>query len=181
MNYKDFVDLCEGTSGVWYHGARQDHGFADSHKGENSHEFGEYDSVRYGSFFSDSKEFAGLYGDVKAYRISPKKTWGIKGDEIYLNGNVLAQFVDYHLNRHNDAPDQDRELGLNARSVMWGDWQFWNLFEDELGEAFTKWLRKAGYDSVIFEEYHEDDDGNEVGGTTLVALDRNIIRGPIDD
>jgi hypothetical protein len=174
------IESVDDKSGVWYHGSRQNHGFADSHKGENSHTFGEYDSVRYGSFFSDSEEFASLYGEVKAYKISPKKTWGVEGDETYLNGNVLVQFVHYHLDPNNDAPDQDRDLGLDARHVMWGDSQFWHLFEDELGEAFTKWLRRAGYDSVVFEEYHEDDDGNEIGGTTLVALDRNIISGPID-
>lgn len=180
ISYKNFVFMCE-SSGVWYHGSRQDHGFEDSHTGDNSHTFGEYQSKRYGTFFSDSKEFAALYGDVKSYKISPKKTWGVAGDETYLNGNVIAQFVSYHLDPHNEAPDQDRDLGLGARSVMWGDIQFWNLFEDELGEAFTKWLRKAGYDSVVFEEYHEDDDGNEIGGTTLVVLDRSIIGGPIND
>jgi hypothetical protein len=51
----------------------------------------------------------------------------------------------------------------------------WELFEDELGERFTKYLKKHGYDSAKFTEY-ADNNGEEIKSNTIVVLNKNLIK-----
>jgi hypothetical protein len=50
------------------------------------------------------------------------------------------------------------------------------LFEDEIGERFTAYLKKLGYDSASFVEYLADDDGVEHRSHSIIVLDPSLIR-----
>lgn len=149
-----------------YHGSqpRDTTGFALSHRGVNSHTFGEYESDRHGVFFTTNPEFAKLYGDVEQYELMVTNT--IDLDD---RNTDFADFVDQLM-------DQDRNLGLEARDVLqYGKGKVWATFEDELGKHFVEYLLGQGYDSARFTEYNEDDEGRELESETIVVLEPNKI------
>jgi hypothetical protein len=151
-----------------YHGSAESKPkFIMGHTGHNSHTFGSYDSQRWGAFFSDNPKFAGMYGKVAEYDLAIKRILDCDN-----NSNVIWHFI-----QSLDPFDpNERPVWQEARgSYQHNPPRYWQFFENELGERFVAYLRKLGYDSAVFEEYNEDDDGQEHKSHTIVVLDPNLI------
>lgn len=150
-----------------YHGSRNGHGrFVIGHTGDNSHTFGSYQSTRYGVFFSSSKQYSALYGEVEPYELSlrPKEIVDLdKGDAEYGAFTMFNRAW-----RNGEFPD----LSTDPRFVS----DTWQFFEDDLGEVFHKWLMDQGFKAAKFTEYMEDDNGRELKGTTYVLFDLHRVR-----
>lgn len=151
-----FSELFESITA--YHGSSNEHqGFDTKHTGTNSTVFGAYHNDRHGIFFSLNPHFAALYGDVIEYELNISNTI-----DLNENPNIVFEFTQKN--------DLDRNVMLDARSVMYGDWSTWQLFEDELGEEFVSFLKEKGYDSASFAESNFDDEENEIEGKTIVVF-----------
>lgn len=145
-----------------YHGTSEPRIFQKSHTGTNSTVFGTYHTTRTGTFFSDNPEFAKIYGDhVREFELDL--------DKIVAGSHDLQEMA-FQFAMNAEELGIDHDIAMDARSVAFGDWSVWQLFEDELGEKFVAWLQSQGYDGAAFEEYHDEDHG-EIGGTTYVAFD----------
>lgn len=140
--------------------------FRAVHGGSNSHTFGPYQSTRWGTFFTDNPEFAKLYGVSREYNLNLSNTIDL---ELY-GGEMISKFAQ-SLDAHN--PDQ-REMWIAATYNR----HVWQMFEDELGQYFTKFLRRLGYDSARFTEYSDDDHGNEFESHTTVVFNPSRIGQP---
>lgn len=153
---------------IMYHGSQtRNPVFFKRHTGNNSHTFGNYNSTRYGAFFTDNPKFAKLYGQVQSYDINVRRTLDLDKDR----GNTIAKFI-----KTLDPHGPDREVWLAANNVLRGSWAYWHLFEDDLGEKFTKFLEENGYDSASFRESNSDDNGRDVESKTVVVFDIGRIR-----
>lgn len=164
-----YHELIEETVRAYHGSSHPSQAFVLGHTGENSHTFGHYQSQRWGAFFTDNPEFAQIYGQVGAYDLNIQHTLNLKQDR----GETIYQFM-----QTLDAFDGqgEREVYLDARNVLHGDWPYWHLFENELGKRFVAYLKEQGYDSVSFEEYNEDGDGEEHRSQTIVVLDPSLIQ-----
>jgi len=153
---------------IAYHGSepRDTVGFALSHKGQGSHTFGDYSSERWGVFFSNNPEFAELYGEVEPYDLLVTKTADL--DNKAQLSMIVGNFIDA-------VHHKDLSLARNAQLVLQGSWSLWQLFEEDLGKAFVKYLLSLGYDSASFTEYNENDSGQEIESLTTVVLKPNKI------
>lgn len=129
---------------VAYHGSKTEPRFRAAHAGSNSHTFGPYQSTRWGTFFTDNPEFAKLYGTSREYRLNLSNTidLDLHGGEIL---SKFAQTLDAH------DPDQ-RDMWIATTYNR----QIWQMFEDEVGQAFTRFLRRQGFDSASFTEDNEE-------------------------
>jgi hypothetical protein len=158
------ITLCEAVRA--YHGSSlPDPVFEPQHTGSNSHTFGPYKSTRHGIFFSNSRTYAALYGQVGQYRLNVHHTLDLENDN-----NTIWNFVQ-SFDPHD--PDQ-RNTWLEARAIM-HDSKHWQLFEDEVGERFVPYLQKLGYDSATFEEY-ADENGKEFKSRTTVVFDPSQVK-----
>lgn len=148
-----------------YHGSRNNHGrFTIPHRGENSHTFGNYDSKRYGVFFTKNKKFAMIYGDVDEYELHLRKV----ADLDSKKDNIIDNFLGY-LKKNN------YELYRKRESIR----QTWEYFENDIGKEFFKYLRSKGYDGARFVEFLVDDKGKEQKSITYVLLDLSrVLRNP---
>ena len=147
---------------IAFHGTEKPKIFTKQHAGNNSHTFGAYNSTRYGTFFSDNREFAKIYGNH------------VRDFKLNIN-NIADNLPELAYRYYNEDPDNlretDRSLWLDFRNVR----NEWMLFEDDMGEIFVPWLIEQGYDGAKFEEWHEVE-SNEISGTTYVVFDPvNII------
>ena len=156
MRYANLLKELRG-----YHGTDEPKIFQKTHTGTNSHVFGNFTTTRTGTFFSDNSEFAKIYGNhVKDFELNL--------DNVATDLGNLA----YNFWTEGEENGVDRDILLLAREVVYGGAQdSWHLFEDELGEHFVSWLIEKGYDGAMFEEYLENDDGEEISGTTYVVFD----------
>ena len=129
------------------------------------HTFGEYESNRYGVFFTTNPAFAALYGEVEKYELLINNT-------INLDKQIdFSEFID-------DLLEKDRNTGLEAREVLHGGKPIWMAFEEDLGKHFVAYLLQQGYDSATFTEYNENDEGEEIESQTIVVLKPNkIVKG----
>jgi hypothetical protein len=147
-----------------YHGsAIEPSRFRAAHGGSNSHTFGPYQSTRWGTFFTDNPEFARLYGTSREYRLNLQNTVDL---DLY-GGEILSKFSQT-LDAH-DPSQRDMWIAVTYNRKIW------HMFEDEVGYAFTRFLRRLGYDSARFTEYNEDDDGNELMSHTIVVFNPTRI------
>lgn len=152
---------------IAYHGSRprETTGFSLSHRGLNTHTFGEYESDRYGVFFTTNPEFAELYGDVEKYELMINNT---------INLDQRHDFSDFI----NAMIEKDRNTGLEAREVLHRGKPVWMAFENDLGKHFVDYLLQQGFDSATFTESNENNDGKEIESQTIVVLEPNkIIKG----
>lgn len=167
---KDFMMVMEASDQtiIAYHGSKSGHGkFVIGHKGGNTMGmFGNYDSVRYAAFFTDNKEFASQYGEVERYRLGP---FGIRSiiDEDQakrIAHNISEELFDEW--REGDQRNNEiREMAQGLSQIAKGAWEFWLLFEDEIGKIFyEKATEEYGVECVSFYEDHvvEDEEGNDV-------------------
>lgn len=146
-----------------YHGSEDEYPiFYLGHTGKNSHTFGDYESTRYGAFFTDNPDVAKQYGNVKQYEIDPSNV--IDLDE---NNNIIYDFVQYL-----SDIDEYRNEFLDARGIMYGDFSTWHLFEDNVGKLFIRYLKKLNIDAVSFSEYIGEELSN-----TIVVIDMSKIIG----
>lgn len=145
-----------------YHGSQQDvpH-FKYGHVGTNSNVLGSWNTTRYGVFFTDNPDYAAMYGKVGRYTIAVSNTLDLDDD-----GNTVWNFCQ-SLDAHD--PDQ-RDIWLAVRNVVRGS-PVWHLFDSEVGEVFTRYLIELGYDSATYEEFAEDDSGQEHKSQTVVVFD----------
>jgi hypothetical protein len=165
MRYRELI---EATVRAYHGSSNPAQAFVLGHTGENSHTFGHYQSQRWGVFFTDHPEFAKIYGQVGAYDLNLQHTLDFKADR----GEVIYQFI-----KTLDAFSQDeRPIWMDAKNVLHGDWSYWHLFENELGKRFVAYFKEQGYDSATFEEYNEDDHGEEHRSQTIVVLDPSLIK-----
>lgn len=136
------------------------------HTGNNSHTFGAYESTRYGIFFTNNKSFAELYGNVKKYKLNISKTLDLDNNNNFV----------YHFERGLDAFDpEERYIWQQVRGIESGSSpQYWQLFEEELGERFVRHLQDNGYDSATFVEYAEEN-GEEFESHTIVVLEPSLV------
>ena len=151
-----------------YHGSSSgvsDPTFIMGHTGSNSHTFGHYQSQRWGAFFSDNPDFSRMYGAPVAYDLNVHHTCQLENDNTIWN---FVQSFDPH------DPEQ-RNLWQDAVAIMRSN-RYWQLFEDEVGERFTAYLKELGYDSASFVEYSEDDHGTEHRSHSVVVLDPSLIK-----
>lgn len=156
---------------IAYHGSEHTKPrFATSHTGNNSHTFGAYTSTRTGIFFSDNPQFSRMYGTVGKYDLTMQNTCTDLMEWAFRYGMTL------------DAHDPDqRPMWLEISGITRGSGgDEWHLFEDEVGEVFVPWLKEQGFDSAQFEEWGEDDNGEECQSLTTVVFDPSQIRG-LDD
>lgn len=149
-----------------YHGSRNGHqGFDTGHTGDNSHTFGSYQSKRSGIFFTKNPKFAALYGDVQEYTLKLRKTCNLDAQDNFLYNFAQSLY------------EQDRNLWLDASSIVDGHSSIWMLFENELGEVFVKYLKSNGFDSAVFTEYNQDDNEKEIKSKTYVVFNpANVIK-----
>jgi hypothetical protein len=161
---ESYIRLTENI--IAYHGSSSDNPtFAASHTGNNSHTFGAYTSNRTGVFFSDNSEFAAMYGDIKKYSLAIENPCTDCGEWAFR----FSMTLDAH------SPDE-RPLWIDLTGIVRsGDNQLWALFEDDVGKAFVPWLIQQGFDSAQFNEWNEDDDGNDHESNTTVVFDPNNI------
>jgi hypothetical protein len=146
-----------------FHGG-DNHRFIIGHGGKNSHTFGSYESKRYGVFFTDNKEFAEIYGEPKKFVLNIKKTLDLDDGG---SQNLLYRFYEI-------VSRIDRNMRFTVSHILnYGP--KWELFEEDIGKLFYKFLRKNGYDSAKFVESH-DIDGEEVLSETTVVFDLYKIR-----
>lgn len=150
---------------MWHGSDSDDPRFDIGHRGKNSHTFGNYESNRYGIFFTDNPQFAALYGTPKKFVVYPKNTF----DFDYSHDIKLAEmdFLNYY--EETGVPDDIKHIARYTKHE-------WEWFENELGAYFVNWLKDRGYDSARFTEYNLDDEGKELVSNTLVILDKHIIR-----
>lgn len=149
-----------------YHGSRSDGYpiFYLGHTGYNSHTFGDYESTRYGAFFTNNPEVAKQYGDVRTYEFDPQHVLDMDR-AVAGEGNVIWDFVSI-------IRDVDWDVFQDARNMMLANAQAWMWFEDEVGKYFIYYLRERGYDAATFEE----EIGDEIS-QTVVVLDMTKIIG----
>lgn len=153
-------DLSEGIK--VYHGSRNDHGrFKIGHTGNNSHTFGDYDSTRYGVFFSNNPKISAIYGDVDTYDLSVSKKELIDLDK----SEIIPEFIDY-------LGEKDSAEWQNAKHIR----EVWQFFEGETGKEFHQFLVSKGYKAAVFEEYINDENGKEHKSKTYVLLDLHRVR-----
>jgi len=153
---------------VAYHGRRGNmRGFDTKHVGQNSTTFSEYKSTRYGSFFTDNPKFADIYGEVDKYDLRIQKT-------AKIDDALLTKFYDFAENLY-DNTEIDRGLFMDIREIIQGNWNIWQLFEDDVGEIFVKWLKMNGYDSATYKEFLEDENGKELSSNTIVVFNPSKI------
>jgi hypothetical protein len=147
-----------------FHGGENSR-FIIGHGGKNSNTFsGSYDTKRYGVFFTDNKDFAELYGEPKKFVLNIKKTLDLDD-----NGSKDLLYRFYEI-----VSRIDRNMMFEVNRILnYGP--VWQLFENDIGKLFYKFLRKNGYDSAKFVESH-DVDGEEVLSETIVVLDLYKIR-----
>ena len=146
-----------------FHGG-DNYRFIIGHGGKNSHTFGSYESKRYGVFFTDNEKFAEIYGEPKKFVLNIKKTLDLDDND---SQNFLYKFYEI-------VSRIDRNMRFTVSHILnYGP--KWQLFEDDIGKLFYKFLRKNGYDSAKFVESH-DVDGEEVLSETIVVLDLYKIR-----
>lgn len=153
-----------------YHGGNNYH-FTIPHTGNNSHTFDNYNSTRYGVFFTNNPKFAKLYGEPKKFVLNIKNTLDLDNPD---SQKILNHFykIAQRLN--------DRELFLNIQHILnYGP--YWQLFEDDIGKLFTKFLKKYNYDSAKFTDTNTDDNDKEITSNTIVVLDTNKIRQDKDN
>jgi len=152
---------------IAYHGSSNDHAAFDvKHTGNNSTSFSDYNSTRYGVFFTTNPDFAAIYGDVMEYELNISNTLNLDTNKAM---DILNEFVEMMF-------DKDRDIALDSRSVLHGDWSIWQLFEDELGKTFVSYLKNLGYDSATFIEEHEADDEDIQSQTIVVFNPSKIIK-----
>jgi hypothetical protein len=156
------LELVEKRLTLWHGSQSDDPRFTIGHTGNNSHTFGNYDSIRHGIFLTDNPEFAKIYGKPKKYVVYPQKTFD------FNNSHHINKAEDKFLSLDSDIPN---EIYNTARYTK----NEWEWFEDDLGKYFVNWLKENGFDSASFTEYH-DEDGKEIKSNTLVMLDLNKIR-----
>jgi hypothetical protein len=153
-----------------YHGSGNDHAAFDvSHTGNNSTSFSEYESKRYGIFFTSNPKFAAIYGAVIEYDLTINNT-------IDLNGSGISDLL-YDFSE--DADDFEDGLRNETLNVARGHSEVWELFENSLGKYFVAYLKDMGYDSATFMEDHEDpeNDGDHIESKTIVVFNpSNIIK-----
>lgn len=167
MKMREIINILESVRA--YHGSSQTKPtFILGHTGHNSYTFGSYNSQRWGAFFSDNPDFARMYGNVGEYDLNISHTANFDN-----NNNIIWEFI-----QSLDAFDpNERPIWLEARCSFFGanPPRYWQFFEDEVGERFVAFLREHGYDSAVFEEYNEDDDGETHKSHTIVVLDPGLI------
>jgi hypothetical protein len=161
MRLIEFLERLDEIKG--YHGSRSEEYpvFYLGHTGYNSHTFGEYQSTRYGAFFTDNPEVAKQYGDVRAYEFDPQNV---------LNLDKVGDTIVWHFVQK--MKDIDYGVYQDARNAMYADHPYWHFFEDEIGQYFVKYLREQGYDAATFREEIGDEMSN-----TIVVLDMSKIIG----
>lgn len=149
----------------WFHGDDRDNPrFRIGHTGRNAHTFGDYESTRYGIFLTDNPDFAKLYGSVRQFRVNISKTLDLKRGKA-----VLEDLLD-------ELADEEFDIRHSLKGILYGSSPTWMLFEGEVGARVVEFLRKRGYDSVLFQEANTNDEGEEVESNTLVVLDDHKIR-----
>lgn len=149
-----------------YHGSRAEEYpvFYLGHTGYNSHTFGDYQSTRYGAFFTDNPDVAKQYGDVRAFEFDPSNL--IDMDRAVMgHGNVIWDFVEV-------LRDVDWNTFQTARQMMHDSAPAWHWFEDDVGKYFVQFLRERGFDGATFQEEIGDKISN-----TVVVLDMAKIIG----
>lgn len=129
-----------------------------SYDSVNTTTFGVVKTTRHGIFLSDSEEFASQYGKVNKYEINLE-------DPAEMTDDLKYEFID------TIDPYKDREIWLLAKHTR-NDWGF---FEGELGSRFVEFLKRSGYDGVIFPETLEYS-GGEYEGNTIVVFDSSQLR-----
>jgi len=151
-----------------YHGRKSGvKGFDISHTGQNSTAFSDYSSTRWGSFFTTNPEFANIYGSVDQYDLQISKT-------ARLSSALLSSFYDYVESLYKNE-QLEKNTFLDIQEIIGGDWDIWQLFEEKTGELFVKWLISKGYDSARYQEFLENDDGEEIGSDTIVVFNPSLI------
>jgi hypothetical protein len=147
-----------------FHGSRSNVGISElKTKGEsvNSTVLGEYGTTRHGLFLTDNPEVAKSYGDnLLKVNIKIKKLANLDGNIPYWE-----DFVDTI-----DA-FKERDLWLQTKGVR----HQWQHFENKLGERFTEYLKKKGFDGAMFDEYTTNALGGEISGKTHVVFDKSAL------
>lgn len=159
MRYQEI--LSEITA---YHGSTTGHpAFDVKHTGYNSHTFGTYKSTRNGIFFTTNPKVAAIYGDVKTYELNITRTVDLDNDP-----NIIFNFIEY-IRNHDDT------LLYDVKGIILGNHPTWLLFEEEVGEAFVKYLKELGYDSATFNEEIPDNNGNKLESKTIVVFNPSKV------
>jgi hypothetical protein len=152
---------------IAYHGSpSSDPQFAYSRMGDVGTTFGNFQTNRVGSFFSNNPEFAAMYGDVKQYDLN-----------VHNTATDLRNIA-FNFQMELDAHDPvQRPIWIHVSGITRSTGNdLWELFDDDLGEMFVPWLIKQGYDSAQFEEWGETDQGEEVESLNTVVFDPKNIK-----
>jgi hypothetical protein len=122
---------------------------------------GDVPTERHGAFVTNKPNFAAEYGNVTKWDVKPKNT-------AKINDSLRDEFLETL-----DPFGAERDLWLRAK---YGSKQDWLLFEDDLGQRFTDFLKSKGFDSAMFNESIPTKTGKEVSGQTTVILDPSIAK-----
>jgi hypothetical protein len=142
----------KGLPLVLYHGTDKDiTAFEAGRESINSNSLGSsWITRRNGIFFTDNVAFAETFATLTKER----RANGANILPVYLK---MEQPLDFVKGLSQFDEDALAAAGYNTRMLHQAGTLPWELFDDEEGEALTAAMRKAGYDSAVFEE--EDDNG----------------------
>ena len=135
---------------VFFHGTRSDFNeFKVGIKTKNSTTFGEYELTRSAIFVTPNHEFAHDYSDEKT---------GSNIISVYVKAIKPFDITDGMTSYQYDELDS---AGFNTKYIRYLQ-NWWELFDGEGGDFFVSYLKKLGYDSVIFPETspHSEIDSN---------------------
>lgn len=156
----------EGRPLVFFHGTRTDVSkFKAGVPTKNTGLFWfDYDAVRHAVFFTLNPEFASSFAEISGS--------GSNVMPVYLQ---MLDPCDLTKGLSEEAEQRLDRAGYNIK--LFGSVQYtWELFDAEFhGDHFAECLKKAGYDSVIFNE--EDDAGKTI--PTFAVFNSNQVKSAI--
>ena len=168
----------------YYHGSRSaDVPMSDLETGRPTRNqmevFGEtraYDNNRHAVFMTDTPEFAQQFGDTMLSGNLPKGRTLRLAESPYnsdsFRNNVWGDFGDWLGNKWRAGAGNDyRETSITVNYNHPPE-QAWKLFDGDLGQKFTEYLREKGYQYAEFKESvpTQADTSKTVRGTTVAAF-----------
>lgn len=182
---RKFINIVEAAQRGYFHGTSGEGNpqFVIGHTGNNSSTFGgNYNSTRYGVFFTNNPAFAKHYGKVSEYSLNISNTLNLDTYTTFIR--TLSNFIGHiedQLEIAKEKEDKERaEMLFNIRQecrhMDSGARSIWQMFEDDFGKEFVHFLLSQGYDSVVFTEDHENDEGEYDESRTTVVLNPSVIK-----
>ena len=171
----------EGNPLIYYHYSEKEFNSFIKNKGYNSSLAGTEGVQRHGFFFASDKSFSKLYGkhEYNCY-LKVKKPFAFK--EHYYYKEVYPQYSELFDEFIEFVEDEgiDLEYDYLSKSLNISPDDSWQFLDDKIGELFVSFLKKYGYDGVIFTEYKRIEN-DRYKTETVVVFEPNQIKSIEND